>query len=209
MLVKLYESDTNMHDISHVVTVLNQGGVVVVPTDSFYSFACSMQHKKAVERIARLKGFSVKSAKYSLLFASLSQLSEYVRPMERTVFQLLKQCLPGPYTFVMDANSNVPRNYQNANKTIGVRVPDNNILRLIVQELGCPLVGTSVRPLSADVEIEYLTDPELIDELYGQRVDLVIDAGRGGKEPSTVYDLSDGKRELLREGKGDNSLLSE
>ena len=202
MLIKLYEDSPNGRDISKVVDALQDGAVVIVPTDTFYSFACSMQYKKAVETIAQLKGFSLKRAKYSMLCSSLSQLSEYVRPMDKDLFGLLRECLPGPYTFIMDANNNVPRNYQNANKTIGMRVPDNNILRAIVEQLGCPLVGTSVRRLEEETETEYFTDPELIYEVFGKRVDMVIDGGIGSDEPSTVIDCSDGQFELIRQGKG-------
>ncbi|MBQ2509002.1 MAG: threonylcarbamoyl-AMP synthase [Bacteroidales bacterium] len=202
MLIKLYEDSPNGRDISKVVDALQDGAVVIVPTDTFYSFACSMQYKKAVETIAQLKGFSLKRAKYSMLCSSLSQLSEYVRPMDKDLFGLLRECLPGPYTFIMDANNNVPRNYQNANKTIGMRVPDNNILRAIVEQLGCPLVGTSVRRLDEETETEYFTDPELIYEVFGKRVDMVIDGGIGSDEPSTVIDCSDGQFELIRQGKG-------
>ncbi len=202
MLIKLYEDSPNGRDISKVVDAMQDGAVVIVPTDTFYSFACSMQYKKAVETIAQLKGFSLKRAKYSMLCSSLSQLSEYVRPMDKDLFGLLRECLPGPYTFIMDANNNVPRNYQNANKTIGMRVPDNNILRAIVEQLGCPLVGTSVRRLDEETETEYFTDPELIYEVFGKRVDMVIDGGIGSDEPSTVIDCSDGQFELIRQGKG-------
>ena len=203
MLIKLYEDSPNGRDISKVVDALQDGAVVIVPTDTFYSFACSMQYKKAVETIAQLKGFSLKRAKYSMLCSSLSQLSEYVRPMDKDLFGLLRECLPGPYTFIMDANNNVPRNYQNANKTIGVRVPECAITRAIIEELGVPLIGTSVRPLGEDDdEPEYFTDPELIYEVFGKRVDMVIDGGIGSDEPSTVIDCSDGQFELIRQGKG-------
>ena len=183
--------------------MLREGGIVIIPTDTLYSFVCSMAFKKSVETIARLKGFSIKKAKYSMLCASLSQVSEYVRPIERDTFQVLKQCLPGPYTFIMDANSDVPRNYLNPNKTIGVRVPDNNISRAIIEAVGNPLIGTSVRTLEQERDIEYFTDPELIHELFGRQVDMVVDGGIGEEVPSTVVDCSDGQLELVREGKGE------
>lgn len=202
MLLKLYEDSPNSRDVARVVDALQNGAVVIVPTDTFYSFACSMQYKKAVEQIAQLKGFSLKKAKYSMLCSSLSQLSEYVRPMDKDLFALLRSTLPGPYTFIMDANNSVPRNYQNANKTIGMRVPNNNILRTIIEQLGCPLIGTSVRRIDEDTEIEYFTDPELIHETFGKRVDIVVDGGIGSDQPSTVIDCSDNQLELIREGQG-------
>ncbi len=202
MIVKIYTDNPNRHDINKVVDVLNNGGIIVAPTDTLYTFACSMQFKKAVEIIARLKGFSLKSAKYSMLFDSLSRLSEYVRPIDRDTFHILKQSLPGPFTFIMDANNNVPRNYLNSNKTIGVRVPDNPILAAIIETLGCPLIGTSVRTLDDERESEYVTDPELINELFGRQVDLVVDGGIGDTTPSTIVDCSGGNLDIVREGKG-------
>jgi tRNA threonylcarbamoyl adenosine modification protein (Sua5/YciO/YrdC/YwlC family) len=203
MLVKLYNDSPNEREISRIVDVLNQGGIIVIPTDTLYAFACSMQFKKAVEEIAQLKGFSLKKAKYSMLCASISQVSEYVRPMDKDTFALLRSCLPGPYTFVMNANNAVPRNYQNANKTIGVRVPANSVSHAIVEALGCPLVVTSVRREGDEKdESEYLTDPELIHEMFGKRVELVVDGGIGEDVPSTVVDCSGDQPELIRQGKG-------
>ncbi len=206
MLIKLYQNNPNNNDINKVVDILQGGGVVVIPTDTLYAFVCSMQFKKSVESIALLKGFSLKKAKYSMLCSSLSQVSEYVRPMDRDLFQLLKQCLPGPYTFIMDANNNVPRNYLNPNKTIGVRVPANPIANAIIEALGCPLIGTSVRTLDKERESEYLTDPELINELFGRHVDAVVDGGIGDIMPSTVVDCSGGNQEVIRYGKGEIDL---
>lgn len=202
MITKIYPDNPNTREISRVVDLLNQGGIIVIPTDTLYAFACSMEFKRSVETIAQLKGFSLKKARYSMLCSSLSMASEYVRPMDKDTFSLLKSCLPGPYTFVMDSNSNVPRNYLNPNKTIGIRVPNNAILQAVVDTLGCPLIGTSVRREGEDQESEYLTDPELIHEAYSNRVDLVIDGGIGNDEPSTVVDCSGGNMEVLRYGKG-------
>lgn len=203
MIVKIYADNPNSQDINKVVDHLNNGGIIVIPTDTLYAFACSMEFKKSVEVIARLKGFSLKKARYSMLCDSLSSVSEYVRPMDRDTFQLLRQCLPGPFTFVMDANNNVPRNYLNPNKTIGIRVPANPICHAITEALGCPLIGTSVRTLDVDRESEYLTDPELIHEVFSRQVDLVVDGGIGDDVPSTVVDCSGGQLELLRQGKGE------
>ena len=202
MITKIYTDNPNPREVRRVVDLLQQGGIIVIPTDTLYAFACSMEFKRSVESIAQLKGFSLKKAKYSMLCSSLSMASEYVRPMDRDTFALLKQCLPGPYTFIMDANSNVPRNYLNPNKTIGVRVPSNPILQTIVEALGCPLIGTSVRQVDEEQEIEYLTDPELIHESFCNRVDLVIDGGMGEDSPSTVIDCSGGSLEVIRQGKG-------
>ena len=203
MITKIYTDNPNPREVRRVVDLLQQGGIIVIPTDTLYAFACSMEFKRSVEAIAQLKGFSLKKAKYSMLCASLSMASEYVRPMDKDTYALLRQCLPGPYTFIMDANNNVPRNYLNPNKTIGVRVPDNSILQAIVEALGCPLIGTSVRQVDSEQEIEYITDPELIHESFGSRIDLVIDGGIGDDEPSTVIDCSGGELEVVRHGKGE------
>ena len=202
MITKIYTDNPNPREVRRVADLLQQGGIVVLPTDTLYAFACSMEFKRSVETIAQLKGFSLKKAKYSMLCASLSMVSEYVRPMDKDTYALLRSCLPGPYTFIMDANSNVPRNYLNPNKTIGVRVPGNPILQAIVDALGCPLIGTSVRQVDSEQETEYLTDPELIHESFSHRVDLVVDGGIGEDEPSTVVDFSGGELEVIRYGKG-------
>lgn len=207
MITRIYPDTPNARDVRRVADALNSGAIVVVPTDTLYAFACSMEFKRSVETIARLKGFSLKKARYSMLCSSLSMASEFVRPMDKETYTLLRECLPGPYTFIMDANNNVPRNYQNPNKTIGVRVPDNPILQAIVEEVGCPLIGTSVRTVDDDRETEYLTDPELIHEAFEGQVDIVVDGGIGEDEPSTVIDCSGGQMELIRQGKGNCSLL--
>jgi len=206
MLLKIYQDNPNYKDINRVADTLNNGGIIIMPTDTLYAFACSMEFKKAVETIAHLKGFSIKKAKYSMLCPDISTVSEYVRPLDRDTFQLVRQCLPGPYTFILDANNSVPRNYLNPNHTIGVRVPANPICNAIIQAVGAPLIGTSVRTLDADRESEYVTDPELIHELFGHQVDIVVDGGIGEDIPSTVIDCSGGQLELIRQGKGEIEL---
>ncbi len=206
MLVRLYNDNPNSREVRRVAEALKGGEVAIVPTDTLYAFACSMEHKKAVEQIAQLKGFRVKQAKYSMLCSSLSQASEYVRAMDRDTFALLKRCLPGPFTFIMEAAGSVPRNYQNANHTIGIRVPECGALRAIVDEVGVPLIATSVRPLDdTGDEPETYLDPELIHDRFGSRVAMVVDAGLADDQPSTVIDCSDGI-ELVRQGKGEVDL---
>lgn len=206
MIAKLYNDNPNPRDVRRIADALRDGEVVILPTDTLYAFACSMEHKAAVETIARLKGFKIKQAKYSMLCASLSQASEYYRAIDRETFALLKRCLPGPYTFIMEASGNVPRNYQNSNKTIGIRVPDNGIVRAVIEELGMPLIATSVRPIGEeDGEVENYTDPDLIHDRFGSKVALVVDGGIADAEPSTVIDCSDGI-EVVRQGKGEVDL---
>ena len=201
MITKLYNGNPNPREVRRVADLLRDGGIAILPTDTLYAFCCSMEHKKAAEQIAQLKGYRLKQAKYSMLCASLSQASEYYRSIDRDTFALLKQCLPGPFTFIMEAAGSVPRNVQNANHTIGIRVPENDITRAIIDEVGTPLICTSVRPLDGDDEVENYTDPELIHERFGSRVDIVVDGGMADVEPSTVVDCSDGV-ELVRQGKG-------
>lgn len=201
MITKLYNGNPNVREVRRIADILRNGGIVILPTDTLYCFACSMEHKKAAEAIAQLKGFNLKQAKYSMLCDSLSQASEYLRAMDKDTFTLLKSCLPGPYTFIMEASGSVPRNYQNANKTIGIRVPDNDITLAIITEVGMPLICTSVRPLGEEDEPENYTDPDLIHDRFGTRVDLVVDGGIADPTPSTVVDCSDGI-EIVRQGKG-------
>ena len=202
MIQKLYYENPNAKEVNRVADLLANGGIVIIPSDSLYAFACSMQCRKTVEKIAQLKGFTTKKARYSMLCSSLSQASEYIRPVDKDVYQILRNALPGPFTFIMNANNQVPRNYQNPNKTIGIRVPNDTICQNIIDVLGCPLIATSVRIEDEEQEKEYITDPELIHEVFGSRVDLVIDAGIGGDEPSTVVDCSNGEIEIIRQGKG-------
>lgn len=202
MIVKLYNDNPNVREVRRIADALRSGEVVILPTDTLYAFAASMEHKHAVEEIAQLKGFKIKQAKYSMLCSSLSMASEYVRAMDRDTFALLKGSLPGPFTFIMEASGSVPRNYQNSNKTIGIRVPNCEISRAIIEEVGSPLICTSVRPIGEeDGEVENYTDPDLIHDRFGSRVAMVIDGGIADADPSTVVDCSDGI-ELVRQGKG-------
>ena len=199
MITKIYPQNPNTNEIRKIGDLLRRGGIIIYPTDTLYAFGCSMDFKKSVERMAQLKGFKFEKAKFSLVCNSLSQLSEYAKPLDKDIFQLLKNNLPGPYTFILNANSHVPRNYQNPNKTIGLRVPENPISRAIVEELGSPLISTSVRLENQEQEQEYLTDPELIFDLLGNKVDCVIDGGIGTGVASTVVDCSSGEIDVVRE----------
>ena len=203
MLIKLYNDNPNVREVRRIAEALQAGEVVIMPTGTLYAFACSMEHKRAVETIAQLKGYKLKQARYSMLCSSLGQASEYVRAMDRDTFALLKRSLPGPFTFIMEAAGTVPRNYQNQNHTIGIRVPDCGIARAIIEEVGSPLICTSVRPIGEeDEEVENYTDPDLIHDRFGGRVWAVVDGGIADPEPSTVVDCSDGI-ELVRQGKGE------
>jgi tRNA threonylcarbamoyl adenosine modification protein (Sua5/YciO/YrdC/YwlC family) len=200
MLIRLYNENPNTNDILKAVEVLRNGGVIIYPTDTIYGIGCDINKPKAVERVARIKNTRPDKPDCSLIFYDLSQISDYSKPIPNSIFKLLKKNLPGPFTFVLNANSNVPKLFKNSKKSIGIRVPDNNIIREIVKELGNPILSTSVH--DDDEIIEYITDPELIHEKYGDQVDLVIDGGFGDNRPSTVLDCTTGEPLLLRIGKG-------
>ena len=204
-LVKIYPENPNPKAISKVTKVLANGGVIIYPTDTVYSFGCDITKPKALERVARLKETKIEKANFSIIFSDLSHLSEYTKQVDTPTYKLLNRALPGPYTFVLQASNAVPKIFKNKKKTIGIRIPDNNIPREIVKALGNPIIATSVH--DEDEIIDYTTDPELILEKYNKLVDLVIDGGMGDNDASTVIDLSGSAPEVIREGKGDLSIL--
>lgn len=204
-LVKIYPENPNPKAISKVTEVLENGGVIIYPTDTVYSFGCDITKPKALERVARLKETKIEKANFSIIFSDLSHLSEYTKQVDTPTYKLLNRALPGPYTFVLQASNAVPKIFKNKKKTIGIRIPDNNIPREIVKALGNPIIATSVH--DKDEIIDYTTDPELILEKYNKLVDLVIDGGMGDNDASTVIDLSGSAPEVIREGKGDLSIL--
>lgn len=202
MIIKLYEENPNPKDLKKVVEILKNDGVIIYPTDSVYAFGCNIFSSKALERIAKIKNLDPQKAHFSLIFYDLSQISNYTNPLNNEVFKLLKRNLPGPFTFILEANNNVPKMLKlNKKKTIGIRIPNNNIARQIVYELGNPIFTTSV--IENDDIIEYMTDPELINEKYNEQVDLVIDGGYGTLTPSTIVDCTHEKVEVIREGAGE------
>lgn len=200
MLIRIFPENPNDRHIRAAVDVLSKGGLIIYPTDTVYAIGCDIASSKALERMARLKGVKPEKANFSLICHDLSQLSDYSKPITNHLFKLMKRVLPGPYTFILNANSNVPKIFQSPKKTIGIRVPDNSIARALVRELGHPMASTSVH--DEDEIIEYITDPELIHEKYGEKVDLVIDAGYGDNEASTVLDCTGDEVVIVREGKG-------
>ena len=200
MLTKIYPENPNYKEIEKVIEILQRGGIIIYPTDSVYGMGCDMHNRKAVEKIAKLKGIKLEKAQFSIIYHSLSQLSEYTRPISNTVFKLMKKNLPGPFTFILNANNKVPELFQSNKRTIGIRIPSNPILLEIVQEFGSPLLTTSVH--DDDEIIEYTTDPELIHEKYKDSIDLVIDGGYGHNEPSTVVDCTGDEPIITRQGIG-------
>lgn len=206
MLLKIHEDNPDPRQIEKVVSCLKRGGVIVYPTDTVYGLGCDISNHKAIEKIARLKNIKLNKAHFSFMCYDLSHLSDYAIQIDTPTYKVLKRALPGPYTFIFKASSNVPKLFKTKKKTVGIRVPDNVIPREIVKELGNPIVTTSI-PDDAD-NIEYTTDPELIHERFGDLVDIVIDGGIGDFVGSTVIDFSNGIMEVIREGKGDiDSIL--
>ena len=198
MLLKIYPDNPNHKRIRQVADMLRDGGVIIYPTDTVYGMGCDINNPKALEKIARMKGVKPEKAAFSLICADLGLISEYTLPLDNSVFKLMKKNLPGPFTFILPANSNVPKIFKGKKKTIGIRVPDNIIVREIVSELGRPIVTTSVH--DDDEIIEYTTDPELIHEKFGNDVDAVIHGGYGKNIPSTVIDCTGDEPIIVREG---------
>lgn len=200
MLLRIYPENPNEKAIQQVVDVLKSGGLIIYPTDTIYGLGCDITNHKAIEKICQLRGIKPEKANLSFICHDLSHISEYVKPIDTTVFRMLKKALPGPYTFIFEATNKVPRLLSSNKKTVGIRVPDNDIAREIVRQLGNPILSTSIR--DEDEILEYSTDPELIYEKYKDKVDIVIDGGYGGNVASTVIDCTTGEFNVLREGKG-------
>ncbi|MDD2323993.1 MAG: L-threonylcarbamoyladenylate synthase, partial [Bacteroidales bacterium] len=200
MIIRIYRENPNPRSIRQVVDCLRDGGVIIYPTDTVYGIGCDIFNPKAVERVKQIKGLKGDKVNLSFICHDLSQLSDYAKPIPNSIFKLMRSVLPGPYTFILEASNNVPKIFKNKKKTVGIRIPDCDIIRKIVEELGNPIMSTSVH--DEDEIIEYTTDPELIHEKYNQVVDLVIDAGYGDNTASTILDCTRGEVEVIRQGKG-------
>jgi tRNA threonylcarbamoyl adenosine modification protein (Sua5/YciO/YrdC/YwlC family) len=202
--LKIYQDKPNEAAIAKVVKILKDGGLVIYPTDTVYGLGCDITNSKALERIAKIKGVKLEKANFSFICHDLSNLSDYVRQIDTATFKILKRALPGPYTFILPGNNNLPKEFKKKT-TVGIRVPNNEIVLEIVRQLGNPIVSTSIR--DEDDVIEYTTDPELIFEKWQNLVDLVIDGGYGDNVGSTIIDLSGAEPEIIREGKGDIAII--
>ncbi len=200
MLLKIYPENPSPRYLQLAAECLRSGGVIIYPTDSVYAIGCDLYNPKGVERVAQIKGIRTEKANFSLICYDLSHISDFTKPFSTSVYKLMKKALPGPYTFILNANNHVPKIFQSRKKTIGIRVPDNNIIREIVKLLGNPVISTSV--YDDDEILEYSTDPELIHDKYQNLVDMVIDGGFGDNEASTVIDCTSDEIELIRQGKG-------
>ena len=201
--IKIYNENPNPREIAKVVKVLQSGGLVIYPTDTIYGLGCDITKTKSLEKIAQIKGVQLEKANLSFICNDLSHLSDYVKQLDSATFKIIKRALPGPYTFILPGSNNLPKVFKKK-KTVGIRIPDNNIIRTLVAELGNPIVSTSIR--DEDDVLEYTTDPELIFEKWQGLVDVVIDGGYGDNEPSTVIDLTE-EPVVIREGKGSLDIL--
>lgn len=201
MLIKLYPENLSPRHLNIIHECLMDGGVIIYPTDTVYGFGGNSMSTKALDKIAQLKGIKKEKANFSLIFNDLTHLSNYTRPFDKTIFKLLKKHLPGPFTFILPANNQVPKLFQNKSKSIGIRIPDNPVALEIVRMLGYPLVSASIH--ADDTIIEYETDPELIHDEWGEKVDIVIDAGSSGNIASTIVDCSGDEIAIIRQGKGE------
>jgi tRNA threonylcarbamoyl adenosine modification protein (Sua5/YciO/YrdC/YwlC family) len=200
MLLRIHPENPDERQLRIVIECLNDGGVIIFPTDTIYAIGCDIYKPTAVDRVALIKGVKIKKANFSLVCRDLSHLSEFSKPIDNTTFKMMRRNLPGAFTFILEANNNVPKIFQSNKKTIGIRVPDNNIARELVHLLGNPIMSTSVH--DDDEILEYTTDPELIYERYSNMVDLVIAGGYGDNIPSTIVDCTGAEPLILREGKG-------
>ena len=198
-ILKIYPDNPQENYMIEVIKTLQDGGLIIYPSDTVYALGCDIYNVKAMEKLARLKNTTLDKAQFSIICNNLSHLSEFTRPIETSTFRLLKSKIPGPFTFILEANKNLPLAYK-GKKTVGIRVPDHPIPQLIVEKLGHPIASTSIK--DDDEVIEYSTDPELIAEKYDHLVDIVIDSGYGDNVASTIVDLTNGEPEILREGKG-------
>ncbi len=198
--IKLYPQNPDLRRIRYVAEVLRNGGLVIYPTDTVYGLGCDIHNARAVERVARVKGLRPQKADFSFICYDLSHISDYAK-VSNVAFKLMKKALPGPFTFVLDVSGKVPKLLHSNRKTVGIRVPDNDIPRHLVQELGNPIITTSIR--DEDDVVEYSTDPELIFEKYQHLVDVVIDGGYGQNIPSTIVDATTDEFEIIRQGLGE------
>ncbi len=200
MLLRINPDKPNFEEIAEVVTCLRDGGVVIYPTDTVYGIGCDINKQRAVERVCKIKGINPEKANFSFICSDLSHLADFTKPIDTVTYKVMKKALPGPFTFILEANNNVPKLFKSKKKTVGIRIPDNIICLEIVRQLGNPIMSTSVH--DDDEIIEYTTDPELIHEKYRDVVDIVIAGGYGNNEASTVVDCTEGDFEIIRQGLG-------
>lgn len=200
MLLEIHPKNPDERKIKMVLDCLRKGGIIVYPTDTIYGLGCSIEHSDAITRICKIKHIQAEKALLSFICSDLSHLSEYTKSIDTPVYRFLKQYLPGPFTFILAASKKTPKLLRTKKETVGIRVPDNEICRTIIHELGHPILSTSL-PYDED-DIPY-TDAELIHEKFGHLVDIVVDGGPGGIVASTIVDCTKNPPEIIREGAGE------
>ena len=201
MIIRLYEENPNPKQVRQVIDCLTDGGLVIVPTDTVYGIACSLKHVKSIETMAQIRNKKLKESNFSIVCSDISQIADITRPLPNHVFRMLKKNLPGPFTFILEANNKLTKTLKYSRKSVGIRIPNNNITLEIIRALGEPVVITSVKNEDDEI-VEYITDPELIYENYKNHVDLVIDAGIGQNKGSTIVDCTLAEPEIIRQGIG-------
>lgn len=206
MFIRINPDKIDFNQLEKVVAVLKAGGIIIYPTDSVYALGCDMMNQKAVERLCKLKNIKPEKSTFSFICSDLSLLSQFARPIPNSIFRIIKKALPGPYTFILEASSQVPKLLKQSRKTVGIRVPDNAICRELVTALGNPIISTSLNNLDDEL-IDYFTDPDNIYQQYKEQVDVIIDGGHGNIYPTTVINVSNDEIEVIREGLGDLSVL--
>tara|TARA_B100000965_G_C19515474_1_gene724006 strand:+ start:79 stop:702 length:624 start_codon:yes stop_codon:yes gene_type:complete len=207
MLIQIHKENPDLRKIKTVAKCLSNGGVIIYPTDTVYAFGCDVYNKKALEKLCNIKSINIKKHNLSFVCYDLSHISEFTKNLDTSTYKLMKKTLPGPYTFILNANNKIPKLFKNKKREIGIRIPNNNIPREIVKELGNPIATTSVK--DNDLIIEYSTDPELIYDYFKNKVDLIISGGYGESIPSTIVRCTDGQPKIERKGKGDTSLFDQ
>ena len=203
MLLRIHPDNPEMRKIQKAVKILENGGVIIYPTDTIYGLGCDINNSKAIEKVCRLKGIKSRHANFSFICNDLSHLSQFTTPIDSTTFRLLKKSLPGAFTFILNANNTVPKLFKNNKKTVGIRVPDTQIAQLLVKELGRPILSTTLNIKDDEDFLEYYTDPSEIYDAYGKLVDLVIDGGWGNQMPSTIVNCTGSEPEIIRQGLGE------
>ncbi len=203
MIIIIHPENPEERKIEQVVACLRKGGVVVYPTDTVYGIGCDITNSAAVQKVLRFKDVNLKKTSLSFICHDLSHAAQYLKPIDSRTFKLLKKNTPGPFTFILEANSNVPKLFKANKKTVGIRVPDNDIVRSIVERLGNPILSASVKNSNDEIDDEYITDPSLIQENLRHVADIVIDGGIGGVDGSTVVDCTSDEWEIVRQGKGE------
>lgn len=205
MLLEIHPENPDQRKIDQVIAAIKNGGVVIIPTDTIYALACDIYSHKAIDKVCRIKNVKLEKSNFSFLCSDLANISKYTRAFDRRIYKMLNRALPGPYTFILEAGSEVPSIFRAKKKTIGIRIPDNKAVQMIIQGVGNPLMSTSLHDL--DDIVAYPTDPNVIFEMYEHSVDIIVDAGYGGNTGSTVVDCTGNEPEIIRQGIGSTDVL--